>query len=116
MSNQIEINNKIVKYLSEISNISDPIINELIKETLKLGNVSQMQISPEQGKFLEIIVGVAFSFNKLLLTVSSSTLDGWVVLNILFLSSISFLTLLFDARIILFSITKTRRHYNGNES
>ena len=34
MSNQIEINNKIVKYLSEISNISDPIINELIKETL----------------------------------------------------------------------------------
>ena len=56
MSNQIEINNKIVKYLSEISNISDPIINELIKETLKLGNVSQMQISPEQGKFLEIIV------------------------------------------------------------
>ena len=34
------------------------LINELVKETELLGKVAQMQISPEQGKFLEIIVSL----------------------------------------------------------
>ena len=49
----------------------------------------------------EIISGDFFSFNKLSLNTSSSTLDGFTSLRILFLSSISFLTLLFEAKIIL---------------
>tara|TARA_Y100000590_G_C15707231_1_gene1009076 strand:- start:144 stop:800 length:657 start_codon:yes stop_codon:yes gene_type:complete len=56
MSKQIEITKKIIDYLSKYSHKQDSIINELIDETSKLGKVSQMQIAPEQGKFLELIV------------------------------------------------------------
>ena len=38
---------------------SDNIIDELVKETKALGNLSQMQIAPEQGQFLEIIVAIS---------------------------------------------------------
>jgi len=51
-----------------------------------------------------MISGVAPSLIKLNFTTSSSTLDGSTMFSILLLSNISFLTLLFEARIILFNI------------
>ena len=56
MSNQINITQKIINYISKLSYRPDPIIDELIKETNALGNIARMQIAPEQGKFIEIIV------------------------------------------------------------
>jgi predicted O-methyltransferase YrrM len=56
MSTQIEITKNIVNYLSKNGYRSDPIIDELVKETNELGSVAQMQIAPEQGQFLEMIV------------------------------------------------------------
>jgi len=61
MSTQITINSQLVNYLETIGYRSDPIINELIKETRTLGDVAQMQIAPEQGQFLEIIVKISNS-------------------------------------------------------
>ena len=59
MSTQIEIDKKLTKYLQEIGYRSDKIIDELVAETLALGNVARMQIAPEQGQFLEIIVKIS---------------------------------------------------------
>ena len=59
MSTQIEINNKLVKYLQMKGYRSDNIIDELVKETKALGNLSQMQIAPEQGQFLQIIATIS---------------------------------------------------------
>ena len=56
MSTQIEINSSLVKYLFTNGYRPNEIIDELVKETKNLGSVSQMQIAPEQGQFLEIIV------------------------------------------------------------
>ena len=56
MSTQIEINSSLVEYLSTNGYRSNEIIDELVKETKNLGNLFQMQIAPEQGQFLEIIV------------------------------------------------------------
>ena len=56
MSTQIEINSKLIKYLTTIGYRSNPIIDELVKKTKALGNIAQMQIAPEQGQFLEIII------------------------------------------------------------
>ena len=56
MSTQIEITQNIVNYLSKNGYRSDPVIDELVKETNQLGSVAQMQIAPEQGQFLEMIV------------------------------------------------------------
>jgi predicted O-methyltransferase YrrM len=56
MSTQIEITQNIVNYLSKNGYRSDPIIDELIKKTNALGSIAQMQIAPEQGQFLEMIV------------------------------------------------------------
>ena len=56
MSTQIEINKSLVNYLSRIGYRPDSVVDELVKETQKLGTTAQMQIAPEQGKFLEIIV------------------------------------------------------------
>ena len=58
MSSQIEITRDIIKYLAKNSYKQSLLINELVKETELLGKVAQMQISPEQGKFLEIIVSL----------------------------------------------------------
>ena len=55
MSTQIEINKKIINYLSKLSYRPDPIVDELIKETKNLGQISEMQIAPEQGQFLELL-------------------------------------------------------------
>ena len=52
MSAQIEINKKLVNYLQLKGYRSDKIIEDLLEDTKELGPVSQMQISPEQGKFL----------------------------------------------------------------
>ena len=59
MSTQIEINKKLVSYLQTVGYRRDPIIDELVKETKALGNLAQMQIAPEQGQFLEIIVAIS---------------------------------------------------------
>ena len=56
------------------------------------------------AKFFEINSGVAFALIKLSLTTSSSIFDGFISFGILLLSNISFLTLLFEASIILFNI------------
>lgn len=56
MSTQIEINSSLVEYLSINGYRSNEIIDELVKETKNLGSLSQMQIAPEQGQFLEMIV------------------------------------------------------------
>ena len=63
MSTQIEIDKKLTKYLQEIGYRSDKIIDELVAETLALGNVARMQIAPEQGQFLEIIVKISQAKN-----------------------------------------------------
>ena len=59
MSNQIIINKKLVDYLQKTGYRSDKIIDQLIQETLALGNVAQMQIAPEQGQFLEMLVKIS---------------------------------------------------------
>ena len=59
MSTQIEINKKLVSYLQTVGYRRDPIIDKLVKETKELGNLAQMQIAPEQGQFLEIIVVIS---------------------------------------------------------
>ncbi len=58
MSNQIEINNQLVSYLQKIGYRSDLIINSLVEETKSLGSVAKMQIAPEQGQLLQIIVSL----------------------------------------------------------
>ena len=58
MSNQVSIDKELVKYLQATGYRSDPVINKLVDETLALGNISAMQIAPEQGQFLEIIVKI----------------------------------------------------------
>ena len=59
MSNQIIINKKLVDYLQKTGYRSDKIIDQLIQETQALGNVAQMQIAPEQGQFLEMLVKIS---------------------------------------------------------
>ena len=56
MSTQIEINKNTIQYLDLFGYKNDKNINQLVNETKKLGNVSKMQISAGQGKFIEIIV------------------------------------------------------------
>ena len=56
MSSQIEINKNIIQYLDLFGYKNDKNINQLVNETKKLGNVSKMQISAGQGKFIEIII------------------------------------------------------------
>ena len=58
MSTQIEINSDVVKYLSSNGYRPDLVIDELVKETKLLGDDAVMQIAPEQGQFLEIIVKI----------------------------------------------------------
>ena len=65
MSTQIEINKKSVSYLQTVGYRRDPIINKLVEETKALGNLAQMQIAPEQGQFLEIIVAISKAKNCL---------------------------------------------------
>ena len=56
MSTQIEIDKKLVNYLQSIGYRHNSIIDKLVKETKSLGEVAIMQIAPEQGQLLEIIV------------------------------------------------------------
>ena len=65
MSTQITVDEDLVKYLEKVGYRSDPVIDQLVKETTALGSVAQMQIAPEQGQFLEIIVKISQS-NKCL--------------------------------------------------
>ena len=65
MSTQIEIDKKLTKYLQDTGYRSDEIIDQLVAETLALGNVARMQIAPEQGQFLEIIVKISKAKNCL---------------------------------------------------
>ena len=59
MSTQIEINKQLISYLQDVGYRRDPIIDKLVKETKALGSLAQMQIAPEQGQFLEIIVAIS---------------------------------------------------------
>ena len=59
MSTQIEINKQLVNYLQSVGYRHDPIIDTLVKETKALGEVAIMQIAPEQGQLLEIIVKIS---------------------------------------------------------
>ena len=59
MSTQIKINESLIKYLQKTGYRSDPIIDQLEKETSSLGGVAQMQIAKEQGQFLEIITKIS---------------------------------------------------------
>ena len=59
MSTQIEIDKQLVNYLQSVGYRQDPIIDTLIKETKALGEVAIMQIAPEQGQLLEIIVKIS---------------------------------------------------------
>ena len=59
MSTQIEIHKQLVSYLQNVGYRRDPIIDKLVKETKALGSLAQMQIAPEQGQFLEIIVAIS---------------------------------------------------------
>ncbi len=61
MSNQITIDNKLVKYLHQTGYRSDHVIDHLVKETTALGGMAQMQIAPEQGQFLELLVKISKS-------------------------------------------------------
>ena len=65
MSTQIGINEKLIQYLETIGYRSDEVIDKLVIETLALGSVAQMQIAPEQGQFLEIIVKISQAKNCL---------------------------------------------------
>ena len=65
MSNQIGINENLLKYLKNNGYRSDELINKLVAETMALGRVAQMQIAPEQGQFLEIIVKISQAKNCL---------------------------------------------------
>jgi len=65
MSTQIGINENLIKYLKNNGYRSDELINKLVAETLELGGVAQMQIAPEQGQFLEIIVKISQAKNCL---------------------------------------------------
>ena len=65
MSTQIGINEKLIQYLETIGYRSDEVIDKLVLETLTLGSVAQMQIAPEQGQFLEIIVKISQAKNCL---------------------------------------------------
>ena len=65
MSTQITVDQDLVKYLETVGYRSDTVIDQLVKETAALGSVAQMQIAPEQGQFLEIIVKISQS-NKCL--------------------------------------------------
>lgn len=58
MSTQIGIDKKLVKYLEKTGYRPDNTIDQLVTETLALGSVARMQIAPEQGQFLEIIVKI----------------------------------------------------------
>ena len=59
MSTQIEINYKLLKYLATNGYRPNPVIDELVKKTKALGSISQMQIAPEQGQFLEMLVKIS---------------------------------------------------------
>ena len=59
MSNQIIINKKLVDYLQKTGYRPNKIIDQLIQETQSLGNIAEMQIAPEQGQFLEMIVKIS---------------------------------------------------------
>ena len=51
------VTNAPVKYV--VNDGWNKIIKDFIDETKELGSVSKMQISPEQGKFLEIITSIS---------------------------------------------------------
>ena len=59
MSTQIEIDKQLVNYLQSVGYRQDIIIDTLVKETKALGEVAIMQIAPEQGQLLEIIVKIS---------------------------------------------------------
>ena len=53
----LALNDQLYRYVCECrSNVNDPILDALRKETEALGDVSRMQISREQGSFMTLLV------------------------------------------------------------
>jgi len=53
----LSLNDQLYRYVCECrSNVNDPILDALRKETEALGDVSRMQISREQGSFMTLLV------------------------------------------------------------
>jgi len=61
MSNQVLVDENLLKYLQTIGYRSDLVVDELVKETKKLGGAAQMQIAPEQAQFFELLVKISQS-------------------------------------------------------
>lgn len=62
----ISLNDALYRYLCEArSDSSDPILAKLRAETEALGDLSRMQISPEQGTFLSILVAACGARNAI---------------------------------------------------
>src|SRR6056300_657438 len=68
--------------------------------TNSFGNFALTLFAFNSAKFLDIISGEALSLVNDILTLSSSTFDGTTLQRIPFVLKISFLTLLFEAKII----------------
>src|SRR5437870_11699371 len=53
----LPLNDQLYSYLCDCrSNANDPILEALREETDALGDISRMQISPEQGSFIQLLV------------------------------------------------------------
>jgi len=53
----LSLNDSLYRYLCACrSDASDPILRALRKETEALGDISRMQISEEQGAFMQLLV------------------------------------------------------------
>ena len=97
---------KVRKQILDDNNISTEVQNsnldeDIVKESLIKEKASPELISKNLAKFLDINSGDAFSLIRLSLTMSSSKLEFCTSVDILLSSKICFLTLLFEASIIL---------------
>lgn len=62
----ISLTQDIYRYLEPLrSDVGDSLLNELRAETAALGSISEMQIAPEQGTFLTILVAAVRARNAL---------------------------------------------------
>src|SRR5436190_19047604 len=53
----LPLNDQLYRYLcASRSNANDPVLEALRRETDALGDISRMQISPEQGSFMQLLV------------------------------------------------------------
>ena len=58
MIKNIKLDAKLVSYINKVGYKENPILTKLRLETAKLGSVSRMQISPDQGALMSILVQI----------------------------------------------------------